>query len=76
MNNYLESHLKEFLSAEQIHDLLKSTKAIGTLPPSSIENVMTALVKAYNLQMKVMIGFSAMQIPLASLMWQKKQIVV
>lgn len=76
LNSYIKSHLSGFLSPEQINALLKTTQAFKALPPDRAEMVKTVFASGYNLQMQVMVGFSAAQIPAALIMWQKKQIVV
>jgi hypothetical protein len=76
MNDCLKSHLEGILSAEQIGQVLKPAGAIRTLPPSFLKNVLTILMDGCNLQMKVMIGLSAIQIPVGLLLWRKKQLVV
>jgi hypothetical protein len=76
MNSYLKSHLEGYLTPEQINDVLKSAKNIGSLPPDVLDVIFKALAEGYNLQMKVMVGFSAVQVPLGFLLWKKKQILV
>ena len=76
LNSYIKSHLSTFLSPQEINELLKSTQAFKALPPNLLETVKIEFAKGYNLQMQVMVGFSAAQVPVALMMWQKKQIVV
>ncbi|KAI9842654.1 MAG: hypothetical protein M1837_007021 [Sclerophora amabilis] len=76
MNSFVKSRLAEILSADQIEAFLQSISMIGTLPPALAEMVRSVLGEGYNLQMKVLIGFAAAQIPAILLMWQKKQILV
>jgi hypothetical protein len=76
MNNYIKSHLANFLSSQQIDHLLKSTKSFTSLPPSLFGIVLTVLAKGFNLQMRVMTAFSAVQILVAFLLWRKRQITV
>lgn len=76
LNSYIKSHLSAFLSPQEVNALLKSTQAFIALPPELAETVKTVFAKGYNLQMQIMVGFSAAQVPVALMMWQKKQIVV
>ncbi|CAD6590517.1 MAG: hypothetical protein ASARMPRED_004843 [Alectoria sarmentosa] len=76
MNNYVKSHLANYLSQDQIGNLLRTTEAFPTLPPDLADTVKRIFEDGYNLQMRVVVGFSAAQIPAALLMWQKKQVVV
>ena len=76
LNRYVKSHLSTVLPPEQINKLLKSTQAFKTLAPNVAETVRLVFANGFNLQMKIMIGFSAAQIPATLLMWQKEQVRV
>lgn len=76
LNSYVENHLSSILSATQIEGLLRSSGMINVLPAELQSPVKLVFAEAYNLQMKVLIGFSAAQVPAAALMWQKKQVVL
>ncbi|KAL8860209.1 MAG: hypothetical protein Q9178_003473 [Gyalolechia marmorata] len=76
MKSYIKSNLAQHLSSAQIDILLKSTSAFETLPSEVVDVVKAIFAEGYNLQMRIMIGFSAAQIPVAFLMWKKKQILV
>ena len=76
MNSYVKSHLETFLSADQIAALLQTTEAFTALSPSLAHTAKSVLAQGYNLQMRIMIGFCAAQVPVGMLLWQKKQIVV
>ena len=76
LNSYVKSHLADILSPVQIQALLRTTEAFATLPPDVAETARTVFGNGFNLQMRIMIGFSAAQIPTVLLMWQKKQIVI
>ncbi|CAD6570392.1 MAG: hypothetical protein ASARMPREDX12_003478 [Alectoria sarmentosa] len=76
INSYLRNRLAGLLPPDQIAALLQSTDALGTLPPALAETVRGIFARGYNLQLRIMIGFSAAQIPVTFLMWQRKQIVV
>lgn len=76
LNSYIKSHLSAFLYPQEVNALLKSTQAFTALPPDLAETVKIVFAKGYNLQTQVMVGFSAAQVPVALMMWQKKQIVV
>lgn len=76
LNNYIRSHLAQVLSADQINVLLRTTDAFAALPPEVKESVRIIFARGYDLQLQVMIGFSAAQLPASLLMWKKKQIVV
>jgi hypothetical protein len=76
MNQYIQTHLSGILTLEQLHELLRSTRGFEDLPPGAIEVVKKVFAGAFNLQMRILIGTSAAQIPLSLLLWQKKQIIV
>jgi len=76
LNSYMVSHLSEILTPAQIDAVLQSTEVVGTLPGELRHAVQMLFAKGYNLQMRVLIGFSAAQIPAALLMWQKNQVVL
>ena len=76
LNSYTRSHLTRILSPDQIYALLRTTDAFAAFSPELIHSVKTVFAQGYNLQMLVMIGFSAAQLPVSLLMWQKQNIVV
>lgn len=76
INSYIKTHLAPILSPAQIKHLLQTTEAFQTLSPALADTVKTVFAEGYNLQMRIMIGFSAAQIPATLAMWQKKQIIV
>lgn len=76
INSYVRNHLAGVLQPEQIDALLQTTDAFATLPPAVMKTVKSIFAKGYNLQLQIMIGFSAAQISVTFLMWQKKQVTV
>ena len=76
LNGYVKNRLLEFLTLDQVNAGLKSTTSFNDLSPLLAVALKNIFAEGYNLQMRVMIGTSAAQIPAAFLMWQKKQMVV
>lgn len=76
MNSYVKTNLADFLSPNQVGSLLQSTEAFAALPPALAETAKIVFANGYNLQFRIMIGFSAAQVPVALLLWQREQIVV
>ena len=76
INGYIRNHLKGILPPDQIGSLLQTTEAFTALPPAVAETVKSVFARGYNLQMQIMIGFSAVQIPVTFIMWQRPQILV
>jgi len=71
LNSYIKSSLRGLLTPEQLGGLLESIDVINFLPPEQQAQVRQSFSHGYNLQMKVMIGFSAAQILVVALMWEK-----
>lgn len=76
LNGLVRSRLAGFLSHAQIEILLQSAKSLSSFPPTTQVMIREAFAEGFNLQMKVLAGFAAAQIPSTILMWQKKQITV
>lgn len=76
LNGYVRSHLGHFLSPDQVRTLLQSNAAILALSPDQQEMTRVVFGRGYNLQMKILIGLAAAQLPGSLVMWQKKQILV
>ena len=74
MNNYTSDHLSEVLTPAQNAALQQSASAIHLFPPGIQQDIRSTFAQGYNLQMKMMIGFSAAQILAVGLLWRKPQI--
>ncbi|KAL9106453.1 MAG: hypothetical protein Q9227_008541 [Pyrenula ochraceoflavens] len=72
-NGYVRSNLRSELSTSQLTQLLQSvTTFIESLPPGIQKQVRSVFASAYDLQMKIMIGFAVAQAVAVLLMWEKK----
>lgn len=76
LNSYIKSELAQYISPDQIASLLETAEAFKSLPPDIINLVKGVFARGYNLQVEMMIGFAAAQIPASFLMWKKNQILV
>ena len=76
INSYIRNRLAGILPPDEIDALLRTTDTFVKLPPALAETVRGIFARGYNLQIQIMIGFSTAQMPVAFLMWQRKQIVV
>lgn len=76
LNNFVRPRLVEFSSEGSITALLQSAEAIGSFAPDTQLLIKSTFAEGYNLQMKILAGFAAAQVPSSILMWQKKQIMV
>ena len=73
-NSHVKSHLSEVLSPEQLNQLLVSVSSIGVLPSPLRDLVRLELARAYNIQVRILMGFSICQAAAALLMWKRKQV--
>jgi len=76
LNSYVSSRLSEVLLPDQIAALLQSSSILKGFTPAVQESVKVVFAKGYNLQMKILAGIAAGQLPAALFMWQKKNITV
>ncbi|KAL8786452.1 MAG: hypothetical protein Q9213_002768 [Squamulea squamosa] len=76
LNGLVRSKLQNLLSPQQIEELLRSAGAVSSMPGPIRDEVRMIFAEGYNVQMKILSGLAAAQIPASLLMWQKKQIVV
>lgn len=75
-NGLVTGRLGEQLTQGQLAALLQSPAIISTFPENVQETIRATLGEGYNLQMAILSGLAAGQIPASFLMWQKKQITV
>ena len=73
MNHYLKTHLTEILPSDALAALVKTTKIMATFAPNVQEKVIQVFAQSYNLQYKIMIGFTAAQFPAVAMMWTNKE---
>lgn len=71
-NGEVRPKLENILSLAQLRALLQSTAVIQSFQPELQSRVRSIFAEGFNLQMRIMIGFGAAQIPAAFLMWRKK----
>ena len=76
LNSYVKSHLSHFLNQTQVDSLLQTSAALADLTPELQGLVKSVFAEGYNIQMKILCGLAAAQIPGSLIMWQKKQIVL
>lgn len=69
LNSYIKSQLSISLSKEQMALLLQSTAYIPTFPPELQALVKDVYARAFNLQMKVVVGFAGAQVLALPLVW-------
>ncbi|KAI4684549.1 uncharacterized protein J4E84_006539 [Alternaria hordeiaustralica] len=66
---YIRSHLTDILPLELAESLLEKTELVQTLSPETLEHVRQVFGEAYNLQVKVLIGFAVAKVPVTGMMW-------
>ena len=76
MNSYVTSKLDSILSPQQVSDILSTNSIAASLQPAVQQQVKSVFADGYTLQMKILTGLVAGQIPAALLMWQRDQIVL
>lgn len=75
-NGLVRSQLSDLLSGSELETLLKSPGTIALFTPDTQEIIRTTFAEGYTLQVKILAGLAAGQIPAALLMWEKAQIMV
>ena len=76
LNSYVRSRLSGFLSRKEIELLLETSASVSSLPMEVQHSIRSVFGHGYNIQMRILIGLAAAQLPASAVMWQKKQIVV
>ncbi len=76
LDGFVRSRLSAFLSAGQIGALLQTSAVVNTFSSEQQEKIRATFGQGYNIQMRILIGLAAAQLPSSLLMWQKKQIIV
>ncbi|KAH6865804.1 MFS multidrug transporter-like protein [Alternaria rosae] len=66
---YIRTHLTDILPLELAESLLERTELVQTLSPETLEHVRRVFGEAYNLQVKVLIGFAVAKVPVTGMMW-------
>lgn len=72
LNSYVKTQLAAILNSTELSSLLQSVQVIEALPAELQASTRVVLSDAYDLQMQIMIGFSAAQVLVAVAMWEKK----
>jgi hypothetical protein len=76
MNSYLKSSLASVLGPDMLDAVLQDTGVIKSLSSGLQENVKQTFAYGYATQIRILIGFTVVQLLSTSLMWQKKQLKV
>jgi hypothetical protein len=74
LNSYLSSYLPDVLSNDQLTNLLQSVSTVDTFSPELRSIVELVYGDAYNLQIKVLLALTAVQIPVIFLAWRTPQL--
>ena len=75
-NSFVRHRLSQSLSPNQIDQFLQSPEAAALFSPEIQLAIKKTFTDGFNIQLKILAGFAAAQIPSSLMMWQKKQIVV
>lgn len=63
LNGNLSNHLQGVFSSHDLHLFLENVKTIKYLSPYLQEKIKGTFVESYSTQLRVMIGFAAVQLP-------------
>ncbi|VUC24636.1 unnamed protein product [Clonostachys rosea] len=75
-NGLIRSRLGDLIPASQLDALLKSPELMRSFPADIQETIRSTFGYGYTLQIKILAGLAAGQIPAAMLMWEKEQIMI
>lgn len=75
-NDYIQTRFLDLLPAAMVEAILENTQTLDLVSSELQTKLIEIYSDGYNLQFMVAIGFSAAQIPVSLLMWQRKQILV
>jgi len=71
---YIKSNLENFLTPNELSQLLESAQNISLFGANKQDKVRAVFAGGYNLQFRILIAFAAAQIPSSVLMWRRNQI--
>jgi hypothetical protein len=69
---YLRTHLYDVLSPDLAVSILHRTENMAMLSGKDRESARAVFGKSFNLQIQLVIGFAAAQLPATALMWTKQ----
>lgn len=64
------------MTQDQITALLQTTQSFVGESPQMADKITSAFAGGYNIQMRIVIGFAAAQIPMSFLLWRMKEVVL
>ena len=76
VNFYIKARLINQMSSIQIESLLRIAEAFKKPFLNVTIFVKIIFAQSYNMQMRIMVGFSAAQIPITLLLWRREQISI
>jgi hypothetical protein len=74
MNNNLKDTLSPVVTTSQMFRIFSTTKEIILLPEPMRTIVKDTFMEGFNMQLRILVGFAAAEIPATLLMWQKDQV--
>ena len=74
MNNDVRDKLLTSLGPDVLAQIFHTAEAIGALEEPSRTTVKDVFMKGYNLQLRILVGFAAAELPATALMWQKEAV--
>lgn len=74
MNSYLKSSLASVLDPDMLDAVLQDTGVIKSLSSGLQEDVKRTFAYGYATQIRILIGFTAVQVLSAGLVWRREQL--
>ncbi|KAL9097924.1 MAG: hypothetical protein Q9165_000250 [Trypethelium subeluteriae] len=75
-NTWLRNALQGVLTPDQLTTIFRTPEIISSFPADPRDIVRGAFVKIFDLEMRILIGFSAAEFLFTLLMWQKKPVLL
>lgn len=72
MNQNLQHTLSGALTVPQLTEVFRTTLSIAQLPEPTRETVRSTFMNCFNMQLRILVGFAAAEVPFTLMMWQKE----
>lgn len=76
MNSELKHTLSKLLSAQELSQVFRTVDAIQRLAEPLRTAVKDTFLKGYNMQLRILVGIAAAEVPATLMMWQKENVII
>ena len=76
MNQDLDRSLSGLLNPSQLAAVFRSAEVVARLPEPLHTAVKETFMKGFNMQLRILIGFAAAEVPFTLMMWQKDPVKI